>query len=264
MPSNVTTVSRRSVAFQKIAYRKSRAACLCWFVASLALIVGPVARAQSGDYLERIGLPDFAVPHKVEMGFTNIPNGGLHLDFPMGNVPQRGGKSVVIKLTYDSLLYGLGTYFNGLVPKNVVGGDGGWKVIMTGAQADRILNSNGCTESCLGINYAWNETPCNPGWDMGNVSYGTFSNYSWTSVDGVSKTFSITTYDGLGTGDCLSGPNSSAWADDGSGFFMVVTNNTQAVVYDNAGNMTKKTAISGGAYTTYTWDYRNRLTDVQA
>ena len=26
--------------------------------------------------------------------------------------------------------------------------------------------------------------------------------------------------------------------------------------------MTRKTAISGGAYTTFTWDYHNRLTDV--
>src|SRR5258708_39752621 len=33
--------------------------------------------------------------------------------------------------------------------------------------------------------------------------------------------------------------------------------------YDNNGNLTQKTAISGGAYTTYTWDYHNRLTDVQ-
>ena len=39
---------------------------------------------------------------------------------------------------------------------------------------------------------------------------------------------------------------------------------TYNYTYDNAGNLTEKTTISTGAYVTYTWDYRNRLTDVQA
>ncbi|HEY2251138.1 MAG TPA: RHS repeat domain-containing protein, partial [Planctomycetaceae bacterium] len=34
--------------------------------------------------------------------------------------------------------------------------------------------------------------------------------------------------------------------------------------YDANGNLTKKTTIASGAYITYTWDYHNRLTDVQA
>ena len=39
---------------------------------------------------------------------------------------------------------------------------------------------------------------------------------------------------------------------------------TYNYLYDNEGNLTKKTTISTGAYVTYTWDYHNRLTDVQA
>ena len=39
---------------------------------------------------------------------------------------------------------------------------------------------------------------------------------------------------------------------------------TYNYTYDNAGNLTKKTTIATGAYVTYTWDYHNRLTDVQA
>jgi YD repeat-containing protein len=38
---------------------------------------------------------------------------------------------------------------------------------------------------------------------------------------------------------------------------------TYNYTYDSEGNLTQKTAVSGGAYTTYTWDFRNRLTDVQ-
>jgi YD repeat-containing protein len=43
----------------------------------------------------------------------------------------------------------------------------------------------------------------------------------------------------------------------------VSSDGTYNYTYDNEGNLTQKTAISGGAYTTFTWDYRNRLTDVQ-
>ncbi len=54
----------------------------------------------------------------------------------------------------------------------------------------------------------------------------------------------------------------------GSGY-SVSTNNlttsdgTYNYTYDDEGNRTQKTAISGGAYTTYSWDYRNRLTTVK-
>ncbi len=54
----------------------------------------------------------------------------------------------------------------------------------------------------------------------------------------------------------------------GSGY-SVSTNNlttsdgTYNYTYDDEGNRTQKTAISGGAYTTYSWDYRNRLAAVK-
>ncbi len=54
----------------------------------------------------------------------------------------------------------------------------------------------------------------------------------------------------------------------GSGY-SVSTNNlttsdgTYNYTYDDEGNRTQKTAISGGAYTTYSWDYRNRLIAVK-
>ena len=38
---------------------------------------------------------------------------------------------------------------------------------------------------------------------------------------------------------------------------------TSNYLYDANGNMTKKTTIASGAYVTYTWDYRNRMTDVK-
>jgi YD repeat-containing protein len=43
----------------------------------------------------------------------------------------------------------------------------------------------------------------------------------------------------------------------------ISSDGTYNYTFDNNGNLAQKTAISGGAYTTYTWDFRNRLTDVQ-
>ena len=43
----------------------------------------------------------------------------------------------------------------------------------------------------------------------------------------------------------------------------VTSDGTYDYSYDNEGNLIQKTDIATGAYTTYTWDYHNRLTDVQ-
>jgi YD repeat-containing protein len=45
---------------------------------------------------------------------------------------------------------------------------------------------------------------------------------------------------------------------------VLTSDGTYNYTYDNAGNLTQKTAISGGAYTTFSWDFRNRLTDLQS
>src|SRR5882762_6690380 len=74
----------------------------------LVLSSGVIAQSSS-DYVDRVGLPNFAVVQPVEMGFINVANGNLHLEFPMTNIPQRGGKSMAVKLTYDSQLYGAGS-----------------------------------------------------------------------------------------------------------------------------------------------------------
>ncbi|HJX84239.1 MAG TPA: hypothetical protein VJ723_07850, partial [Candidatus Angelobacter sp.] len=131
------------------------------FVLVLVAVPNGLAQTAPNDYIDRIGLPNFAVPHPVEMGFVNLPNGNLHLDFPMGpSIIQRGGKSISLKLTYDSRIYSLGWISGfGLYPYNVVGSDGGWKVILTGDDANQILSSNGCQPfsggTCLGFNYQY-------------------------------------------------------------------------------------------------------------
>ena len=77
------------------------------------------------------------------------------------------------------------------------------------------------------------------------------------------------------TGATHSGGTSESYSYDSNGNrtntgYSTGTNNqlssdgTYNYVYDDAGNLTKKTTILTGAYVTYTWDYHNRLTDVEA
>jgi YD repeat-containing protein len=44
----------------------------------------------------------------------------------------------------------------------------------------------------------------------------------------------------------------------------LTSDGTYNYTYDANGNLTKKTTIATGAYVTYTWDYHNRLTDVES
>ncbi len=43
----------------------------------------------------------------------------------------------------------------------------------------------------------------------------------------------------------------------------ITSDGTNSYEYDDEGNRTKKTDSNTGAYTTYTWDFRNRLTAVK-
>ncbi|HEV2990931.1 MAG TPA: hypothetical protein VG759_21005, partial [Candidatus Angelobacter sp.] len=224
-----------------------RLGVLGWVFAVLALSLALASTADAqrpptkNDYADRIGMPDFALQHPVEMGFVNLANGNLHLDIPMASFPQRGGSSISLKLTYDSRIYKMITN-PALVmqPYNATGSDGGWKVILKGEYVDAILNSSGCDAGgCLGTSNEVSDGNCNVGSpNPGNVLF--FSQFSWSSPDGGSKRFPISTStaDQAG-GDCslFEKPNDSQYADDGSGYFMVVTGYTNALVYDRAGNL---------------------------
>src|SRR5947199_8560129 len=56
-------------------------------------------------YANQIGLPAFSAPYPVENGYVNMPNGNLHLEFPIATVEVRGGRKLTWKLVYDSLMW---------------------------------------------------------------------------------------------------------------------------------------------------------------
>ena len=111
-----------------------------------------------------------------------------------------------------------------------------------------------------------------------------FASYTWSydhmgrlTGDTVGAGSDSYTYDAASqlTGATHSGGTSESYSYGSTGNrtntgYATGTNNeltsdgTYNYTYDNAGNLTKKTTIATGAYVTYTWDYHNRLTDVQA
>jgi RHS repeat-associated protein len=110
-----------------------------------------------------------------------------------------------------------------------------------------------------------------------------FTSYTWSydhdgrlTGDTVGSGSDSYTYDAASqlTGATHSGGGSESYSYGSTGNrtntgYSTGTNNqlssdgTYNYTYDNAGNLTKKTTVSSSAYVTYTWDYRNRLTDVQ-
>lgn len=111
-----------------------------------------------------------------------------------------------------------------------------------------------------------------------------FASYTWTydnmgrlTADTIGSASDGYTYDAASqlTAATHSGGGNESYSYDSNGNrtntgYSTGTNNqlssdgTYNYTYDNEGNLTQKTTISTGAYVTYTWDYRNRLTDVKA
>jgi RHS repeat-associated protein len=170
-----------------------------WTAIVLPWVVGPSLRAQ--DYLVSTGTPSFAVPYPVEMGLVDAASGNLHLEFPLGSYPQRGGSTLNLKLAYDSHIWTTGT--DGVSTVWYVGSspgqgsfNGGWRLV----------------------------DPRWPGWltvESAETPNCTFDQEFW-SPNGTQHWFHVV----LGTGTWGSGCSSStfdAYASDSSGLQLQVT-----------------------------------------
>src|SRR5258708_13266060 len=60
------------------------------------------AFSQAQSYQDEPGLPTFAVTVPVENGIINLANGNLHIEIPIATYPQRGSRSMHVRLVYDS------------------------------------------------------------------------------------------------------------------------------------------------------------------
>src|SRR5882672_11793727 len=108
-PNQATIVSRsRALAattyLPTLAYKiASRWRNPCIVFAVLLLSTAVTLTAQ--DALQDVGVYAFTTELPVEHGTINATNGNLHLDFPLGSFPQRGGQPLTATLTYDSSIW---------------------------------------------------------------------------------------------------------------------------------------------------------------
>ena len=184
------------------------------------------ANAQS--YLQSIGVPPFTTKLPAQNGFVNAANGDLHLEIPLGSFPQRAGAPDKIVLMYDSDIWSnaSGTWLPDNIDNTLSGPSwGGWRIVTS---RETGFFSSGETESGY----------CSP---VDDYYWATYSPWIWVAPDGTQHTFQDSSGNPVKTeapiypGICGSNgsgiPSASGYAADGSGFFISITNYTDATVY---------------------------------
>lgn len=185
-------------------------ACLNAMLLTCMILV--FVTSANAQYTTSTGTPTFTTALPVEMGFTNVANGNLHLEIPIASFPQRGSLAYNARLVYDSLIWKISS--NTWQPTNVPNSMGGWRLI-TGGEPGTVTNVAG-TSFC--------DTPP----PLNNRTFHVA--FVWSSPDGTSHRFPIFTQHD--TTICAEDTSSgSAMADDSSGYFMSVTGYTNATVY---------------------------------
>jgi hypothetical protein len=91
------------------------------------------------------GVPWYTVPVPVPNGLVDAVSGNVHLEIPLGSMPQRNGDPIVSKLLFDT------QYFTPLIINNVAywnGYGGGWENVIGSSRGPGggTLDSN--IESC--------------------------------------------------------------------------------------------------------------------
>src|ERR1700688_419752 len=80
---------------------------LLMFLTAVVFLSPPSNAQDPSNYVLQTGTPTFAANDVFPFGTVDIANGNLHLEIPLGSYPQRGGKSLSLKLVYDSRVWGV-------------------------------------------------------------------------------------------------------------------------------------------------------------
>ena len=217
--------------------------CLSLIAFCVSLISPTLLRAQ--NYLYATGTPTYSSVIPVDHGFINVNNGELHLEFPLASTAQRGDQILDEKLVYDSRIWKIvqnGSSY-GWQPTNINGAVGGWSF------------SSG--EGAGTITYSLNSgsDPHSPGCNGATASaqsYYEYRGWVWTDPNHTTHLFPADTIQYYGTSaHCLTvppgTPTSTAYASDGSGYSLTVTNYTTPTIQDQFG-MTYHPTLSGTNY----------------
>ncbi len=170
------------------------------------------SKAMGQTYLDETGNEPFSINEPVELGFINLSNGNLHIEIPLGSRAQRGRLGYAPSLVYNSRVWAHG-------PKNtdpwhpVTGMAAGWRL------EDGFAGGTSQTK--------WTKN-CSNGEQADQYKDFYFSDASRTR-----HYFSFITSPLTCGGGSIT--HNSGYADDNSGYFMEVTNFTDAIVYAKDG-----------------------------
>lgn len=203
----------------------------------LSFVVLNLPSLAQTSYLQQIGPPPTDATVPVELGSIDLTNGNLHLEVPIASFPQRGGQGFEAKMVYDSRIW-LGAYWGtnpgvwSYRPINV--GDahgnpsmGGWRM---------VINHDNTASSWVAtlINGSCNN-------DLGTNSFFRSTAFAWQGPDGTVHTWqNLYTEQDFGNQTCPDAygdtPATAGYADDGSGFYLLVTNYQNVTVWGPDGN----------------------------
>lgn len=213
------------------------------------LLGGSVLPMSAQTYLQNVGVPSFTTQIPVESGFINAVNGNLHLEIPLGAFPQRGEGKENVALVYDSAIWSpfnsqwnlhhnIGTYAYGWYNFS-------WRLVTSADPSGALAGSVYSGYCSKEDDYEW----------------VTYSPFIYVAPDGTQHSFPATTVAPLYPGICGGSgtPNATAYASDGSGYYISITNYTNATVYAPDGTamapdgaiwpITVKTDPNGNQYT---------------
>jgi hypothetical protein len=108
-------------------------------IASILVLVPVSIHAQ--------GVPWYTIPLPIPNGFVDVVTGNVHLEIPLGSIPQRNGDPIVSNITYDTTSY---TYSFGLWNAN----GPGWRSAVGSSHAVLNAGAPGAGQTCtsFGLN----------------------------------------------------------------------------------------------------------------
>lgn len=233
---------------------------------ALALVAGLPVAAQ--NYLYGTGNPVWGINIPIESGFINVANGNVHMEIPIGSQPQRGSIPLTETLVYDSRIWQIVNTGSSLSFQPV--STDGW------ALGGTAIAGSAATQSTV------NESvPCNGGGSQGYEE----AIYTYVDMAGTSHVFAPGIYylysqncpsgntGGITNTNMAAGTSYSAYAVDGSGYYLTVYNESCSggytcendVVFDPNGNLPGNEDRNGNFITeTYseppnTWTWTDTL-----
>lgn len=204
----------------------------------LCFLISPATYLVAQNYLYGTGNQTWGINIPIENGYINVANGEVHLEIDLATHKQRGSLALDEKLVYDSRIWQIiptGSSYS-FQPTNVPNSQAGWRFVKgneTGSIQTSDLPQNWyCTD---GDYYA-------PGYN--NIYF------SWTDPSGAVHEFPGYTEQPF-AGQCSqwespgppSNPTMTGYAADGSGYYISVSNFTNATIYDSNGNEVYPTVV---------------------